>query len=216
MTALKPAVLLLSVALFAALIGHVVIDVLGDFMLAHDAYDDIDHSSRGIVAAITLGLAVAGIGASIRAMIREARGSDNAFCIALRAALPRSVPVFLIAAVTLSTCALCLMEGCDAWLAGRSIDDVGDLFGGSIAFGMTTEAIVTFAFGLLTLGGLRRLARTRIMLGVLGAFLRRRVGVTAGRQTGPNVRRRLVLRVHYVCRQIAGRAPPVLILVATR
>ena len=41
MIALKPAVLLLSVALFAALIGHVVIDVLGDFMLAHDAYDDI-------------------------------------------------------------------------------------------------------------------------------------------------------------------------------
>ena len=33
--------MLLSVALFAALTGHVVIDILGDFMLAHDTYDDM-------------------------------------------------------------------------------------------------------------------------------------------------------------------------------
>jgi hypothetical protein len=208
--------LLLSVALFAALIGHVVIDSLGDFMLAHDTYDDLDHSSRTVVALVTLGLTILGIGMGFRAAIREARGSDNAFCMALRAALPRSVPAFVIAAVVVSTGVLSIMEGCDAWLAGHGVDDVSDLFGGSIPFGLTIEAIVALIVSLLTLAGLRRLAHARVIAGVVVAFLRRCVCHIIDRETEFDVRLRLIFRVHYVCRRIAGRAPPLLILVPTR
>jgi hypothetical protein len=214
--AIKPTILLLSVAQFAALIGHVVIDFLGDVMLAHDTYDDMNHSSRTVVALVTLGLALFGSGVGLRAAIREARGSENAFCVALRAALPRSVPGFVTAAVVLSTLILCIMETCDAWLAGYSVDDVGDLFGGSVSFGATIETVVALVISLLSLGGLRRLARTRIIAGALGALLRRCVHCVVGRETRVDIRLGLVFRVHYVCRRIAGRAPPLLILVSTR
>jgi hypothetical protein len=208
--------LLLSVALFAALTGHVVIDILGDFMLAHDTYDDMDHSSRTIVALVTLGLTVLGIGLGFHAAIREARGSENAFCTALRGALPRSQPAFLIAAIVLATFVLCVMEGCDAWLAARPVDNVGDLLGGSVPFGATIETIVATVVSLVTLAGLRRLARARVIAGLVVAFFRRCERYRVDGDITVEVRRRLVLRVHCVSRRIAGRAPPLLILVSTR
>lgn len=215
-TRFKSAIFPLCVALFAALIGHVVIDVLGDFMLAHDAFDDLDHSSRAIVAVATLGLGLIAAGGGLRAMIREARGSDNAFCLALRSLLPRNVAAFLSVAAGLSILVLVLMEGGDSWLAGRSIDDVGDLLGGSILFGLTIQSIVAIVCGLFALDGLRRLSRLRVIVAVLGAFLRRRMCSATVRDAGRRVRRRRVFRVRAICRRIAGRAPPLLILVATR
>jgi hypothetical protein len=213
---LKPAILLLSVALFAALTGHVVIDILGDFMLAHDTYDDMDHSSRTIVALVTLGLTILGIGLGFHAAIREARGSENAFCTALRGALPRSQPAFLIAAVVLATFVLCVMEGCDAWLAAHPVDDVGDLFGGSVPFGATIETIVATVISLVSLAVLRRLARARIIAGLVVTFLSRCVCYPVDGKITVEVRHRLVLPVQCVSRRIAGRAPPLLILVSTR
>jgi hypothetical protein len=208
--------LLLSVALFAALTGHVVIDILGDFMLAHDSYDDMDHSSRTIVALVTLGLTILGIGLGFHAAIREARGSENAFCTALRGALPRSQTAFLIAAVVLATFVLCVMEGCDAWLVAHAVDDVGDLFGGSVPFGATIETIVATVISLVSLAGLRRLARARIIAGLVVAFLRRCVCYSVDGKITVEVCHRLVLPVQCVSRRIAGRAPPLLILVSTR
>jgi hypothetical protein len=206
---------LLSVALFAALIGHVTIDVLGDYLLAHDDYDDVDHSSRVIVAIVTFVLAGCGAGFGLRAAIREARGSENALCLALRSALPRNSLIFTLAAIALSTIILCVMEACDASLAGHPVDDVGDLFAGSIPFGGTIIAVVAMLVSQITLGGLRRLARVRSLASVVVAFLRRCFPVFRTTEIDLDVIDRLVFHAHHICRRIAGRAPPPLIVAVT-
>lgn len=215
MRGLRSAILLLSVALVAALLGHVVIDVLGDFMLAHDDYDDVDHSSRVIVAIVTLGLAMIGAGAGLRAAVREARGSENAFCLALRSALPRSGVVFTLAAVAASTLFLCVMEACDAALAGHPVDDVGDLFAGSIPFGGAIIALVAAAVSNVTLALLRRLARARLLTAVVVAFLRRDAECARAAEFARATPERLVFHAHHICRRTPGRAPPFPLRAAT-
>jgi hypothetical protein len=207
--------MLLSVALVAALIGHVVIDVLGDFLLAHDDYDDVDHSSRTIVAIVTLGLAMLGVSGGLRAAIREARGSENAFCLALRSALPRNDFVFSIAAIALSTIVLCTMEAADATLAGHRIDDIGDLFAGSVPFGATIIAIVTAIVSQTVLGIVRRLAQFSVLAVVVVAFLRRCLRAVHIAECAIDVVDRLVFHAHHICRRIAGRAPPLHLFAAS-
>jgi hypothetical protein len=63
--------LMLSVCVAAALLTHWVIDLLGDFVLAHDPYDDLAHYSRD-TGALTLGLfLLAAIGFTLRAALLE-------------------------------------------------------------------------------------------------------------------------------------------------
>ncbi len=195
--------------------GHVAIDVLGDYLLAHDTYDDVEHSSRAIVAIVTVGLITLGIALAFRAAIREARGSENAFCNALRSALPRNTAGFLGLAALTAGVILCAMEGCDALLAGQPVDDLGDLFGGSIVFGGTIVAAVAVAVGLGAIWCLRRLARTRIVAGVVVAFLRRDTRCTIACETDFDVVQRLVFHAYHICRRVAGRAPPLRISAAT-
>jgi hypothetical protein len=201
-------VVLISVALLATLVAHVLIDVLGDVLLAHDTYDDIGHASRDIVAFVTLALAVLGIAFALRAAVREARGSEDAFCDALRSLLPRNAFAFTVVATAVALVSLCLMEACDARIAGQPIDDVGDLFGGSIALGGGIVCAATALMGWLTLWFLRRLAQARIITTVVVAFLRRRLARTPRSDAYCHPILRLIYNVHYACRRIAGRAPP--------
>jgi hypothetical protein len=207
-------VVLSIVVLVAALIGHVVIDILGDVMLAHDTYDDVDHSSRGIVALAALAAALCGIAFGFGAALREANGSENEFCSALRSALPRRSLPFTFAAIVAATLLLCLMEGCDALLAGHDVDDLGDLFGGSVAFGGTIVALTAALVSIVTLAALRRLARARIIAVAIVEFLRRRVAQSLAAHADRSVRRRLVFHARVICRRLAGRAPPTGLLIA--
>lgn len=184
-------------------------------MLAHDTYDDLDHTSRTIVGSVTLALVMLGIGFSFRAAIREARGSENALCSFIRRALPRNSIAFTLGAVLAGALALCAMEACDALLAGGPVDDIGDLFGGSVGFGGTIVTLVAVATSAAVLGGLRRLARVRSIAGALVAFLRRALAPATERATVIDFARPVLFRAHHSCRRLAGRAPPPARLVAT-
>jgi len=208
-------IVLVSVALLAALLGHVIIDVLGDFMLAHDTYDDVDHSSRGVVALVTLALACCGIGFGLRAAVSEAAGSEDAFCAALRSAIPRGIAAFTVLAILAATGIMCVMEGCDALLAGQSIDDLGDLFGGSVVFGGTIVSVTAACVSVIAVAALRRLSRARRIAVALVAFLRRCVAKVIIADSGSDLEHRLVFRSRVIARRVAGRAPPRALLVAT-
>ncbi len=206
--------MLLGVALSAALIAHVTIDVLGDYLLAHDTYDDLDHSSRELVGFGTLLITLLGAAFAAAAAVREARGSENAFCRALRSALPGCTGLFTAGAAGAAALALCGMEFSDALLAHQTIDDVGDLFGGSFLFGGTIVTAIATALSLATLQFIRLLARSRIVAHVLVAFLRRRLDREFARETFREHAHRLIFRVHHACRRVAGRAPPSLLRTA--
>jgi hypothetical protein len=201
-------IVLVSVALFAALVSHVVIDILGDYLLAHDTYDDVGHSSRAVVGLVTFGLSLLGIGFCLRAALREARGSENAFCLALRGAIPRNATIFTLGSIIAAAFFLACMEGCDAIAAGKAVDDLGDLFGGSVPFGGTIVAVVAICASTVARRFLLRLARTRIIAAVVVAFLRRCSSGHSARAADHDLVLRLVVHVHFACRRIAGRAPP--------
>lgn len=208
MRACRPYIVLLGVALSAALIAHVTIDVLGDYLLAHDTYDDLDHSSRELVAFGTLLITLLGAAFAVAAAVREARGSENAFCRALRSALPTSAGIFTAGATATAVLALCGMEFGDALVAHQRIDDVGDLFGGSVLFGGTIVSAIATALSLATLQFIRLLARSCIITHAVVALLRRRLDDAFERETFRECSHRLIYRVHVACRRVAGRAPP--------
>jgi hypothetical protein len=119
----------------AALLAHVGIDIAGDRLLAHDAYDDVAHGSR--TAAFAGGLFVfAGLVLRLLcAGLDQARGAGTTLRRAIEPAIGRSPWRFVAFVVALSPAMLAGMEGLDTSLAGGRIDDLGDLFGGSFALG---------------------------------------------------------------------------------
>jgi hypothetical protein len=125
----------LAAAFLAALSAHVAIDVAGDYVLAHDTYDDPAHGSRWL-ASIALGIsACIAVWALGRAALAESRGSHEALRRALRAAVPSSFVSFSALVTAASLPMLAGMAWLDAVCAGIPVDDVGDLFGGCIPLG---------------------------------------------------------------------------------
>jgi hypothetical protein len=114
----------------------------------------------------------------------------------------------LIAAVFASTLVLCAMEGCDAIVAGQPVDDLGDLFGGSVAFGGVIVALCAVVVGLTTLSCLRRLSEMRLVAGIVVAFLRRDVRSSVVGKTHVVAPHRLIFHDCDICHRVAGRAPP--------
>lgn len=70
------ALLIFVSASIAALIAHIGIDVLGVYLLPHDAYDDVAHGSRSIVSC-TVVAAVAGAAIHVFAIALAARRMPN-------------------------------------------------------------------------------------------------------------------------------------------
>jgi hypothetical protein len=140
----------LAAALLAAIAAHVTLDAIGDFVLAHDAFDDHAHGSR-LLASTVLGAAgLAALWTLARAVVAEARGSRGALQTAVHAALPPSPAVFGLTVAAAVLPLLAAMAWLDALAAGAGIDDVADLFGGSIPLG----AGVALAFAFATARGL--------------------------------------------------------------
>jgi hypothetical protein len=156
----------LVAACASALFAHVAIDIAGDYLLPHDAYDDVAHGSRvlvlGIVSAILTALALGALAAAVR----EARGSLDAFGRTLRSWLDVGLLRSLLLALVCSTLVLVAMECVDVRTAGGAIDDVGDLFGGSLLLGVAMIAVSSTLFVFASRAVVRRLAR------VGGAFVR--------------------------------------------
>ena len=133
----------LAAALLAAVFAHTAIDVLGDYLVRDDAYDHVSHGSRALVTLIAL---VIGSGVLLHLFSR--------FCTAARSrrtrtrilgASRKTLAAATTAIVVASLVIVPAMELFDAVRAGSDLDDVGDLFGGSLALGLST----TIATGLL-------------------------------------------------------------------
>jgi hypothetical protein len=163
----------LAAAIFAALAAHIVIDIAGDYVLAHDAYDAPAHGSRYVASLSLAALALGAMWALFRAALAETRGTLGALRAALKLAVPRSALAF---GFTVTTAALPVLLGM-AWLddlcAGVTADDLTDLFGGSIPLG----AGIAIAFALAVAAGVHRIVALlhrfhRSITRVVGAFVR--------------------------------------------
>ncbi len=134
---------LVSLALCAAAAGaalaHLAIDVLGDYALAHDSYDDFAHSSRILVTVIAL----------VVAALLAARGLCACCEVAARNRTRLARPGFSSAAAfayaataVASSCAVVpAMEWFDGRVDGFAVTALGDAFGGSLALGLLTTVV---------------------------------------------------------------------------
>jgi len=199
----------LCAALCAALTAHCAIDFLGDYLLPHDSFDDVAHGSRPVAALVALALvALAGSGV-LWAAVREARGSDDAFCAAVAGLLPGRFWAFA-AFVTIGSLGLvAAMEAFDVVLSGNADLDPGELLGGSLALGAAVTALASLAVSSLAWRAVRLLARKRRTFIALASVLLRRHGAgTAPATIARRAGRRIALSAVASRRVRAGRAPP--------
>ncbi|MGB6522226.1 MAG: hypothetical protein WBE83_10675 [Candidatus Cybelea sp.] len=131
----------------AASVAHVLIDVIGDFALPHDTYDDIAHASRGLASGIALILAFALALGGLR------------ICCELAARYRHRLPrlrlcagerfAFLFATLLGAVAGVPAMECLDDRLAGVPVHSLADAFGGSILLGVATTVICAALVGWL-------------------------------------------------------------------
>jgi hypothetical protein len=143
----------LAAAFLAALAAHVAIDVAGDYLLAHDTYDDPAHGSRWLATMALAACALSALWAFGRALLAETRGTRGALRTALRAAVPASPAKFALAVTAAALPLLLGMAWLDDACAGIDVDGVASLFGGSVPIG----AGITIAFALGAAIGVHRL-----------------------------------------------------------
>jgi hypothetical protein len=192
----------------AAAAAHVIVDVAGDYLLVRDAYDGIAHHSRALLLAV-VGVAI--LIAAVRAifdMLDRRCSSTTSLLAAVRDALGDPVR-FALASAVVATVALVGMESFDCSLSGR-IDDVGDLFGGSVALGAGTAIIAGVLTGWLIHRFVRLIARYEVSIAafIVAAF---NLGLTTA--SLPLSRRRLgasrtIGRALLLSRQGRKRGPP--------
>ena len=143
----------LAAAFLAALSAHVAIDVAGDYLLAHDTYDDHVHGSRYVASFALLASALAALCFLARAVLAETRGARDALKLALRASIPKSISSFAVVVTGVTVPLLLGMAWLDSVCAGVPVDDLADLFGGSLALGIG----ITVAFALVAAVGVHHL-----------------------------------------------------------
>ncbi|MGA2760511.1 MAG: hypothetical protein ABSF08_09360 [Candidatus Cybelea sp.] len=123
----------------AAVLAHYVIDVVGDFALSHDTYDDVAHASRelgsGVALLIALFLAVRGVRICCEvAATNRYRLPQAAFSIRQRI-------VLFFSTIAASLAVVPAMECLDDRLAGAPITRLADVFGGSVWLGMGSTVL---------------------------------------------------------------------------
>lgn len=205
---LAGALLVVIAASLAALIAHVGIDLAGDVLLEHDTYDGIAHDSRALIGVVVVLSAAAGLLVWLAGAWREATGSRHAGGF-LAVALPkRSVP-FVLAVIACGFFILVGMERADTLSAGRSIDDLGDLLGGSPLLGAMTLAPAGALVALVTLALGRALCRSRAaFVRALAILLSAFVPVAARAVFRTATRPSLRLPLDVFARSGSLRAPP--------
>jgi hypothetical protein len=197
-------------ATIAALIAHIGIDVLGDYLLPHDSFDDLAHGSRSFIGYAALAIvASAGLkvffeAIDIRNGMRDLRR--------LRTGLQSwSLPVYLAAVVCAAFVLLAAMEFVDLASARQPLDDLGDLFGGSLwlGAGITFSVAAAVACGMWWLARWAYLAR-EVAGRIAGALLLLARSRASGEITFQA--RRLVgscARVPALARSASKRGPPI-------
>jgi len=152
---LRPAIVMLRVSLVgvaamsAALLAHVIIDVLGDFVLARDAYDGVTHGSRVV---LIVGLAVLLLAVSSRLLfdLLDRRCASKASLLRLvRDSLGAPLP-FIVQSIAVGVVALAGMELFDCYVAHAAPLGLIELFGGSYVLGLSAACVTGALSGWLT------------------------------------------------------------------
>jgi hypothetical protein len=141
------AYLALCAAAAAAALAHFAIDIVGDFALSHDTYDNLPHDSRGLIAGLAL----------VIAAVLARRGLRSCFEIAAanRTRIRQSAPGaaiaigFVLSVVALTATVVPAMEWLDGRLGGVPVEELADAFGGSIFLGLGTTAVCAAFVALL-------------------------------------------------------------------
>jgi hypothetical protein len=202
------ALVVLFSALLAAALAHLAIDVLGDFMLAHDAYDGMEHTSRSVFACLALAAAVAFAFRQLIGALDVRDAGRRRTMNVLRAAVPRRLLPFVVVTAACAIVALCAMELIDARSAGVAVDDAGDLFGGSLALGVSTTLACALAVACAVFAALRALVglTAAVVRAVLELFVRRAAG--AAKPLAYRRRARAFALHPQLARRASKRGPP--------
>lgn len=170
--------LVIAASAVAAVVAHGTIDIIADYLVEHASYDDVSsHASRGLVVVI----------ATIFAGVVALRGLRMCCDVAARRTVAspaapawRKAPLFVGATMLLASIAVPLMELFDARLAGTSLGNLDDAFGGSALLGLGTTLMCAVAVGIAVFAFARWILshRDRVIAAIVG-IMRSRVRVRA-------------------------------------
>jgi len=201
----------LFAACIAATLAHLAIDAIGDYVLPHDAYDDVAHGSRSLTAAVAVLTALA-LGACALASAFVERRAGRARVRTLLASISGTGLVRFASGIALATVPLLMaMEALDTLLQNGRIDDASDLLGGSavLALVVTLPIAAAVALGVRALLA-ALLGSCRAIVAVACSILLRRARGTASnlsRGRGPRAPR-LALRTALLASNASRRGPP--------
>jgi hypothetical protein len=206
--------ILLLTALVAAAAAHFLIDVIGDFALAHDSYDGMEHHARTLAFVIVLIFAVGGILRFLWSALDAGHASTGTFreLVGPVVALPVWRFVGVVTAVALMT--VIAMESVDVLLSGTRIDDFADALGGSIPLGMSVTLTISVCIGTAVSLLYRSLASAhRAIVEIVCALV---VGIRHRQGSQRAVRMALSLEsltapISVLSTRAAKRAPPLLL-----
>jgi hypothetical protein len=165
--------LALCAASGAAALAHDAIDIVGDYALAHDTYDDIMHSSRELVTGMALLLAVVLAWRGLRICCEL--GASWRGRLQCRRIDPRERLLFGVVTAVLTACFVPAMECLDGRLAGAPVKELDDAFGGSIALGLGLTLLCAAAVGAIVYGISRLLISHRDAVAAIISTLLRRI-----------------------------------------
>ena len=137
--------LVLVTGAISAILAHFIIDIAGDYLLPHDAYDGMEHHSRAVFAAIVVALAAAVALRFLWEALDRRCASLTELLRRLRAARGASAWRFVVLVAAVALVALLAMEYVDALSDRVVVDGVEDLLGGSIWLGLSSVLLVSVA-----------------------------------------------------------------------
>jgi hypothetical protein len=200
--------LVLVTGAISAILAHVVIDVAGDYLLPHDAYDGMEHHSRAVFAAITVTLtAVVALRFLWEALDRRCT-SLTELLRGLRAARGASPWRFVALVVAVAFAALLAMEYADALSDRVVVNGFEDLLGGSFWLGMSSVTLVSVAVAWCVRFALHALADWEP---VIAALVERLLGRRSHRSPSLATHEPLTITLDGACRlarRSGKRAPP--------
>jgi hypothetical protein len=132
----------------AAALAHVAIDIVGDYALPHDTYDNVAHTSRDLLSGIAL--LAAGLLARHGLRICCEIAMKNRGCLPVTVRRKREFLAFVLGVATVSAILVPGMEWLDGRLDGVAVKELDDAFGGSILLGLSTTIVcATFVASLV-------------------------------------------------------------------
>lgn len=205
-------IVIFVVASATALISHVLVDRLGDTLLATDTYDHLAHGSRFVVFAGGASIVVFLLSRLWSAIFADARKTSMAMRETIaRAARLSAHPLAIVATIALALVAVILMEDFDELGVGGSDLSLQAALGGSLWLGIGVTAIVAALTSALVAFGLRGFARTygRLVAAARDVLLAMRCVCGALRTLDVRERPRLsFMTLRNIVRSAAKRGPP--------